>query len=86
MNIHKNARLTPLGRERMVKMVLNEHTLQSAACHAGVCSRTARKWLARYKAEGTDGLQDRSSRPKKLRKPGSVQNLSHIFSGDGSLG
>lgn len=29
----------------------------------GVSSRTAYKWLARFKAEGPSGLLDRSSRP-----------------------
>jgi transposase len=69
MNIHKNARLTPLGRERMVRMILSGQTPQAAARAAGVCPRTARKWLARYKAESIAGLQDRSSRPRKLRDP-----------------
>ncbi len=69
MNIHKNARLTPFGRERMVRHILSGQTLQAAARSAGVCSRTARKWLARFKAEGLAGLQDRSSRPHKLNRP-----------------
>ena len=73
MNIHKNARLTPLGRERMVRMMLNGQSPQAAARTAGVCPRTARKWLARYKAEGIEGLQDRSSRPKTLRRPTSAK-------------
>ena len=68
MNIHENARLTPHGRERMVRMVLSGQTPQAAARAVGVCPRTVRKWLARYKTEGTRGLQDRSSRPKKLRQ------------------
>jgi transposase InsO family protein len=67
MNIHKNARLTPLGRERLVKVMLSGRTLEAAARDAGVCPRTARKWLARFKAEGAAGMADRSSRPKKLR-------------------
>lgn len=69
MNVHKNARLTPIGRERLVRQVLSGHTPEAAARAAGVCPRTARKWLARFKAEGAAGLQDRSSRPKKLRAP-----------------
>ena len=28
-----------------------------------------RKWVQRYQAEGVEGLQDRSSRPHKLRRP-----------------
>lgn len=69
MNIHKNARLTPLGRERLVRMMLSGQTPQAAARDAGVCPRTARKWLARYQAEGLAGLQDRSSRPNTLHRP-----------------
>jgi transposase InsO family protein len=69
MNVHKNARLTPLGRERLVQAMRSGQTPQSAARLAGVCPRTARKWLARFKVEGVAGLQDRSSRPKRLRKP-----------------
>ena len=52
MNIHKNARLTPLGRERVVKEVLSGQTPQAAARAAGVCPRTVRKWVARFEAEG----------------------------------
>ena len=36
---------------------------------AGVCPRTVRKWVARYQREGLAGLQDRSSRPHRLRRP-----------------
>ena len=69
MNIHKNARLTPIGRERMVGLMLGGQTPQAAARAAGVCPATARKWLARYQAEGPGGLRDHSSRPKALRNP-----------------
>jgi hypothetical protein len=37
--------------------------LTQAAEAAGVSDRTARKWLARYRAEGSAGLLDRSSAP-----------------------
>ena len=69
MNIHKNARLTPLGRERLVRQVASGQTPEAAARAAGVCPRTARKWLARYAREGVAGLQDRSSRPHRLHRP-----------------
>ena len=69
MNIHKNARLTPIGRERLVLAILSGQTPEAAAHAAGVCPRTARKWLARFKAEGRAGLMDRSSRPKRLYRP-----------------
>jgi transposase len=69
MDIHKNARLTPLGRERMVKMVLSGQTPQAVSEAVGVCPRTVRKWVDRYEREGLAGLQDRSSRPRRLHHP-----------------
>ncbi len=69
MNIHKNARLTPRGRELIVRRIESGQTPEAAARAAGVCPRTARKWVARFKAEGIEGLKDRSSRPHHLRKP-----------------
>lgn len=44
-------------------------TPQAAAQAAGVCPRTVRKWVDRYRREGWAGLQDRSSRPHRLRRP-----------------
>jgi transposase-like protein len=69
MNVHKNARLTPRGREWIVQQVASGQTLESVAEGAGVCSRTVRKWVNRYRREGLAGLQDRSSRPHRLRQP-----------------
>jgi transposase len=69
MDIHKNARLTPLGRERMVNLVLNGQTPKAVSEAVGVCPRTVRKWLDRFTAGGLAGLQDRSSRPHQLRQP-----------------
>lgn len=78
MNIHKNARLTPIGRERLVRQVESGQTPEAAAQAAGVCPRTARKWLARYRAEGVAGLRDRSSRPHRLRRPTPIQIVTQI--------
>jgi transposase InsO family protein len=69
MDIHKNARLTPLGRERMVKLMLGGQTPQAVSDAVGVCPRTVRKWVDRYQAEGLAGLHDRSSRPQQLYRP-----------------
>jgi len=66
MNIHKYARLTPHGREVLVRRILEEGLRVAEAAHAsGVSVRTAYKWLARYRAEGPRGLADRSSRPHR---------------------
>ena len=69
MNIHKNAKLTPRGRAEIVRRVLDQgQTPKAVATAFGVCERTVRKWVARYRAEGSRGLQDRSSRPHTLRQ------------------
>ena len=68
MNVHKNARLTPFGRERVVKQVLQRVlTPAAASAAAGVSLRTIYKWLSRFRNEGAVGLRDRGSRPKRLR-------------------
>jgi len=69
MNIHKNARLTPSGRERIVRQVASGQTPEAVGQAAGVCPRTVRKWMDRYRREGLAGLQDRSSRPHRLYRP-----------------
>jgi transposase InsO family protein len=70
MNIHKNAPLTPLSRAELVRRVLEQgQTPKAVATAFGVCPKTVRKWVARFQAEGPDGLRDRSSRPHNLRQP-----------------
>ncbi len=62
----KNARLTPIGREHLVKAVQSGQRPEAAARAVGVCPRTVRKWVGRYRSEGLAGLADRSSRPRRL--------------------
>ena len=69
MNVHKNARLTPHGRERIARQVASGQTPKAVSEAAGVCPRTVRKWVDRYQREGTAGLKDRSSRPHRLHRP-----------------
>jgi transposase InsO family protein len=67
MKLHGNARLTPRGRKLLVERVCDQHVaLQAAALAAGVSTRTASKWVARYRAEGELGLVDRSSAPHRV--------------------
>ena len=66
MNTHKNARLTFLGRKTLIERI-HRRGLNAAAADAGISERSARKWLARHRAEGDAGLVDRSSRPHRLR-------------------
>ena len=66
MNTHKNARLTYLRRLEMVQDITERGLSASdAAARHGVSAPTARKWLARYLADGASGLLDKSSRPDK---------------------
>ena len=69
MNVHKNARSTPLGREAIIRRVIGGQRLAAVARAAAVCPRTMRKWMARFALESAAGLSDRSSRPHKLRRP-----------------
>ena len=78
MDIHKNARLTPHGRERLAKMILSGQTPEAASEAAGVCPRTGRKWRDRFEQEGPAGLQDRSSRPHRLRQPTPPEVIERI--------
>jgi transposase InsO family protein len=64
MKLHGNARLSVKGRELLVERVeVAEWSLSAAAEAAGISERTASKWLARYRLEGSSGLVDRSSAP-----------------------
>ena len=66
MDMHKNAPLTRRGRRELVRRVMVEgHTPRVVATALGVCERTVRKWVTRYRMEGQAGLKDRSSRPKR---------------------
>src|SRR5215475_8614040 len=68
MDIHKNARLTAYGRERIGRLV-ESLTVAETAEIVGVSEKTVRKWRHRYRSEGLAGLADRSSRPHRLRQP-----------------
>jgi transposase InsO family protein len=64
MNMHKNASLTPKGREAMVRSVVDGGlSYSAAACQFHTTAKTVAKWVRRFRAEGVDGLHDRSSRP-----------------------
>src|SRR5690606_4017570 len=64
MNLHKHARLSPRGRALLVDRILAQGLrVEEAAKAAGVSVRTAYKWLKRFREEGVEGLNDRSSRP-----------------------
>jgi transposase len=67
MKLHGNARLTLHGRRLLVSRICDQHfPLRMAADAAGVSTRTASKWVARYRAEGVSGLRDRSATAHRI--------------------
>ncbi|MFG3257738.1 leucine zipper domain-containing protein, partial [Streptomyces sp. NPDC048172] len=65
--IHRNAPLTPTGRLRLARCVVEEGwPLRRAAERFQVSHTTATRWADRYRRHGeagTAGMKDRSSRP-----------------------
>ena len=66
VKLHANAKTTPKTRLLLVQRIQDGWDPASAAEAVGVSRRCALKWLARYRAEGLDGLQDRSSAPHRI--------------------
>src|ERR1700756_4261667 len=67
MDTHKNAPLTPKGREAMVRSVVERGLSKAAAARQfNTTAKTVAKWVKRFRTEGVDGLRDRSSRPHSL--------------------
>jgi transposase InsO family protein len=64
MNTHDNARLTPKGREDLVRAVVDHGLSKAAAARQfNTTPKTVAKWVARFRAQGVVGLCDRSSKP-----------------------
>jgi transposase InsO family protein len=64
MNTHKNAPLTPKGREAMVRSVIEGGLSNAAAARQfNTTPKTVAKWVERFRVDGVEGLLDRSSRP-----------------------
>jgi transposase InsO family protein len=66
MKLHANARTCPKSRRLLVDRIDAGWSVMGAAEAAGITDRTARRWMARWRAEGADGLFDRSSAPQRI--------------------
>lgn len=76
MRLHPNAKLTPAGRQALVQQVLVERrAVREVAAGAQVSRQTLYKWIGRFRSEGTAGLQDRSSRPRRI----AVRTSRHVL-------
>jgi transposase len=63
---HANATLTPAGRLRLAKLVVDQGwPCVRAAERFSVSITTARRWAGRYRELGKAGMVDRSSRPHR---------------------
>jgi transposase len=62
---HANAALTPRGRLRLARLIVDDGwPVARAAERYQVSWPTARRWAERYRCEGAAGMDDRSSRPR----------------------
>ncbi len=79
MDTHKNAPLTPKGREAMVRSVIEGGLSKAAAARQfNTTPKTVAKWVERFRAGGVDGLRDRSSRPLSLPSQTAVATCAVI--------
>lgn len=64
---HANAALTPRARLRLARLIVVDGWSPTVAAKMFMVSTvTARKWAARFRAEGVAGMTDRSSRPRSM--------------------
>jgi transposase len=69
MHTHPNARLTGIGRERLVRRHIDQGIpLADLACQVGISLSTAYKWLARFRSGWAAELVDRRSVRRSQRR------------------
>lgn len=77
--MHPNTRLTPFTRERMLKEHLQEGTpVCTLAKHYGISRTTFYRWLRRYRLLGPAGLRNHSSRPRRILRRLSPEEVSQL--------
>ncbi len=76
---HRTARLNPFGRQLLIDRVLREGwTVATAAQAQGISRATGHKWVRRYRLEGSEGLADRSSRPRRSPRATPAHEVQRI--------
>jgi transposase InsO family protein len=77
---HANARLTFHARVELVRRVRQAgRPVAHVAAEMGVSRQCGHRWVARFDAEGLDGLHDRSSRPRSCPTRTSQQVESAVL-------
>lgn len=79
MELHKNARMTPMGRGLLVHRILGGMPVTRAAEAAGVSRRTAFKWKKRFTEAGEAALVDRSSRPHRMPRQAHPDRVEEVI-------
>jgi transposase InsO family protein len=75
VRLHRNAKTTPTTRAVLVQRICEQHwEVAEAAEAAGISTRRAYHWLARFRRGGLPALDDASSRPRRqpTRTPDAV--------------
>lgn len=80
MTVHRNAALSLSKRRELIEFLEAGATLKEAAAFFKVGHNTVRRWWRRYQALGLDGLQDRSSRPKRPHRTIPVELHQEVIS------
>lgn len=76
----RRSRLTPFGRMLLVQRIEEfGWSPAQAAASAGVSRATAYKWLRRYREQGAEGLENRSTRPLRSPRALSAQWVQRII-------
>jgi transposase InsO family protein len=85
---HPNAPLTPEGRRRLCERVDAGRPICHVAAEAGIARQTLGKWHSRWRADGEDGLLDRSSTPASSphQTPVEVEDLIEKVRRDRKVG
>src|SRR5574338_1467484 len=79
VKLHPNAKTTPCALEQSGDRVRRlGWSVANAAQAFGVSERTAYRWMARYRAQGVAGLQDRTSRAHRIGHRTAPQRVERI--------
>src|SRR4051812_43680631 len=77
---HANAVLTPKGRLRLARCIVEDGwPLARAAERFQVSVSTAVRWASRYREHGAAGMADRSSRPRRSPRRTPVRRERRII-------
>ena len=68
MKLHANAQTCPHCRSLIVSRVMDGQMAASVARDFRVSTKTVFKWIARFRVQGSVGLDDRSSRPHRIAR------------------